>query len=655
MKSLFLIILVIYFFPVTLEAQQSSAAAQFERGRYFMAEENWYSAVESFLECLRLNPAHAEATAAIAECYYELAEFDEALSWVRRARQLARNNMSVANLEVFILIALGNLDAASTLVSEILAREPYNREALFAAGELDIARNRPSEALLRYREAVRRYPDDRRLLISLALVTLSLGDGDTALTYINSALRQHPGDYRVYYYASYIYSQNNRIEEAIRFADRGLYYRPGHEPSLSLMASLRYRNMQYEEASNLCDILIANNRRDMSAWYLKGLSFIRMGRQNEAITLLTTALSINEEDEFVRAILEETILSSTTLEDPRRARLALWNFNRARSFRSRNMTEQALFEYRRGLRLNPFAAERREYAELLRLQGYPARYLEELRFLQDQGMADRSLNDAVEAYSSLLSNALFRQWQVNPIDLAERHWNIAVFSLAGQSSFYHADAGSVAASIVRELLVHDRNIRPMNLDLRQATFSQAFRQAREAGADYFMLVSVTENDRDISIRGELFVGRTGSPAGTFYTFRTGTDRLRSASKGIVDQLSGAMPLRGRLLIRRQGQALINKGKADGVTAGMVYDVVKRGRPQIANEGIALLYSPDELVGRFTISNIDEEISIGTLERNGFFDRIEPGDEVILQTARPSRPAPESAANPELRALLRTLR
>jgi tetratricopeptide (TPR) repeat protein len=111
------------FLPVHLAAQSPlSAAALYERGRLYMADENWYSAVESFLECLRLNSAHAEGTAALAECYYELAEFDEALNWARRARQLARTNMSVANLEVFTLIALGQLDAASALVSDILAR-----------------------------------------------------------------------------------------------------------------------------------------------------------------------------------------------------------------------------------------------------------------------------------------------------------------------------------------------------------------------------------------------------------------------------------------------------------------------------------------------------------------------------------------------------
>ena len=644
------------FFPEPICAQvQSSAAAYYEQGRSFMADENWYSAIESFLECVRMNPAHAEGTAAIAECYYELAEFDEALNWIRRARQLARTNMSVANMEVFTLIALGQLDAASNLVTEILAREPYNRETLFAAGELDIARNRPSEALLRYRDAVRRYPDDRRLMISLALVTLSLGDGDTAVTYINNALTQHPGDYRVYYYAAYIYSMNNRLADAIRYAELALHYRAGHEQSQSLLAVLRYRNGEYEETIRLCDTAIAANRNNMSAWYLKGLSLLRLGRNQEAITVLSNAIALNENDEFIRAILEETLISSTNLEDPRRVRWAAWHFNRARSFRTRNLIDQALFEYRRGLRLYPFAVDRLEYAQLLRMQGYPARYLEEIRFLQDQGNTGRVYDDAVETYSSLLSNALFRQWQVNPVEVAQRHWKIAVFAIAGQSSFYHADAGNVAAGVIRELLVQDRNIQPMNMESRQATFSQGFRQAREAGADYFLLVSVTESERDISIRGDLFIGRTGSPAGTFYTYRTGTDRLRDASRGIVSQLASSMPQRGTLLVRRQGQALINKGRADGIREEMTFDVVKRGRAQTANEGISLIYSDDELVGRLVITNVDEEIAIGSLSRNGFFDRIEPGDEVILRTESAQTPSAESAANPELRALLRTLR
>jgi hypothetical protein len=289
------------------------------------------------------------------------------------------------------------------------------------------------------------------------------------------------------------------------------------------------------------------------------------------------------------------------------------------------------------------------------LQGFPARFVQELRFLQDMGVSDQSLNDAVENYSSLISNALFLRWQVNPLELNTRHWNIAVFSLAGQSSNHHVDAGAVAASHIREILAHDRAIAPMNIEIRQPSFSQALRLAREANADYFLVISVMENQRDISIRGELFVGRTGSPAGTLFTYRTGVDRLRNASRGIVDQLGASLPFRSTLLMRRQSEGLIDKGRADKVAQGATYDIVKSGRSQIASNGIGIVYAPEDVVGSIAIETVDEEVASGRLTRNGFFDRIEAGDEIIAQPTEGTPTPVETASNPELRALLRTLR
>jgi len=647
---------IIVFSAQILYAQAPSAPALYERGITYMVAEDWYAASESLIECLRVNPAHAQATAALAECYYELGEFDEALNWVRRARSLSRGNTSLANLEAFTLIALGRLDEANAIVNQVLQSEPYNREALFAAAELDIARGRAGDAVIRYREAVRRYPDDRRLLVSLALVLGSLGDTENAQSYINRALLQHEGDYRVHYYAAYLASRDGRLAEGIRHAENALYYRPSYTPARFLLASLRYRAGQYEEAARLADELIVLRREDSLSWYLKGVAYIRMGRLSEAQTILSTAANIDPNDEYIRAALEELLISNSRLEDPARARWATWHFNRARDFRSRNLMEQALFEYRRGLRLNPYAADRREYAELLRLSGYPARYLEELRFLQDMGLADRALNDAVETYNALLSTALFRRWGVDPILLNKPHWKVAIFSVASQASFYHVDAGAGASSYIKDLLNHERNILPMDLELRQASFATAFRAAREAGADYFLVVSVTENERDISIKGELFVARTGTPAAVFNAFRTGPDRLRNASRGIVDQLSASLPFRAELVIRRNDQGLIDKGRADGVKNGDEFNVVMRGRTEIQNEGIGLIFTPDDVVGKLTIESADEEVSVGRLTRNGFFDRIGAGDEVILIAERTQpQSSPSLPGDPELRALLRTLR
>ncbi|MDR2210750.1 MAG: tetratricopeptide repeat protein [Spirochaetaceae bacterium] len=652
-----LIIIVFLFVPWMSHTQGKSAGAFYNEGQAAMVQEEWYDAAEAFLEALRLNPSHAEAAGSLAYCYYELAEFDQALNWVRKARRAARGRLELANLEARILIALGQLPAASQIIGEVLAREPYNREALFAQAEMDIARGRSGEAVTRYREVARRYPEDQNILLSLALVLGSLGQHEEARGYIDRVLAQHSEDYRVYYYAAYLSSRANRVVEAIRHAERSLALKSTFTPARSLLANLRYRQGQFNETAVLADGIISRNRNDTGAWYLKGMALSRLGRRQDAISVLSTAAAIAAEDEFIRTALEDLLISGTSLEEQGRRRWAAWHFTRARDFKSRNLSDQALFEYRRGLRLNPYAQERQEYAEILRVQGFPARFMEELRFMQDLGLGNQGIDDAVEVYSSRLSTALYRRWQADPLLVTKRHWKIGVFSLASQPVSYHADGAAVVSGYLKDLLSHHRNIIPLEGELRQGSFSTAFRAAREGGADYFLILTVMENERDISLRGELFVGRTGSPAGTFTAYRTGPDRLRNAGRNIIDQLNTALPFRGELAVRRVNQGLINKGRADAVKADAVYDIVKKGRISVKNEGIGLVYTEADVVGTITIREADEEVSVGTLAKNGFYDRIEPGDEVILQneTARIPPSAQGTASDPELRALLRALR
>jgi tetratricopeptide (TPR) repeat protein len=632
---------------------QSNAASLYNQGRARMLAEEWYGAAESFLETLRVNASHAQATGALAECYYELGEFDQALDYARKARNLSRGSLEYANLEGRILIALGQLDNASRVIGEVLRAEPYNKDALFAMGEMEIARGRSSEAVIRYRAALRRYPDDKRVLLSLALVLGSLGQYAEARGYMNRVLAQHPEDYRAFYYAACLDAKQDSLAPAIHNAERALVYRPAFIPAKMLLANLRYRAAQYEEAVRLADELIAASRNNINAWYLKGMAYTRLGRSRDAINTLSGAVAAAPDDEFVRSALEDLLITTTKSEDDARKRLAAWHFTRAKNFSARNLSDQALFEYRRGLRLNPYARERRDYAEILRLRGFPARFMEELRFMQDLGLGDEGIDDVVEIYTNRLSSALYRRWNVDPLMVLKRHWKVAVYALPPKSQI-HADASYVASNFVKDILSHDRNIAPVETELRQSSFSGAFRSARENGADYFLLLTVTENDRDISLKGELFVGRTGSSAAVFYAYRTGPDRLRNASRAVVDELSASLPFRGTLAVRQAGNGLVNKGRSDGVKTGEVYDIVKKGRLSVKNEGIGLVFAADDLSGALAINEVDEEVALGALTRNGFFDRIEAGDEIILHDEKAPPPA-STAADPELRSLLRALR
>ncbi|GMO46633.1 MAG: tetratricopeptide repeat protein [Termitinemataceae bacterium] len=640
----------------SLHAQSKrDAAYYYNSARQAMANEDWYSGVENLLESVHQNPSYVDAVFALAECYFELGEYDEALNYVRNARRLSRLNMSIANLEAGILIALGNLSEAEAVIADIQKRQPYNKEALYTAAELDIARGKSGDAVKRYNEAVRLYPDDRRLLVSLALVLGSLGDSERALKYMERAVELHADDYRVFYYHAYLDSEAGKINSAISNATRALQLRPSFLDGQILLAALRYRNAEYEAASMLADKVINEQGKNLKAWFLKGMAASRLGRTQDARSAFERAVSIDPNDEFARTAMENLIINTTNLEDPLRQRPASWHFDKAAAFRKQNMLLDAVFEYRRGLRINPYSPERLKYAEILKLQGAPQQYLGELEFLAASGNSSKTINDTIGAYTQTLKQSLYNRWKIESTEL-KPHWNIAVFSVANQSSLNHTDSGFIAASYLKDILVHSRYISPLDLETAQTSFAAAFRTARPR-ADYFLILSTLDNERDLAIKAELFVARTGAPAASFKVYAAGNDRLKFSVRNIAAQLEKNLPFRGKLLRRQADVALIDSGKIGGVEKDTVFQIVKKGKTELESQGIGLKYLDSDIVGVFTVNSVDEEVSEGKLSRSGFFDLITEGDEIILQKEKtsPAKTTTSSAADPQLRTMLRTLR
>jgi hypothetical protein len=334
------------------------------------------------------------------------------------------------------------------------------------------------------------------------------------------------------------------------------------------------------------------------------------------------------------------------------------------------LSDEALFEYRRGLRLDPYAAQRRDYADVLRFTGYTEAYLEELLFIKEiGGVTDTGIDDAIEAYTARNRDALSLKYRVGAEELT-RHWDIALFSIdigtgAGDSAAYHTDNAVIAAAYLKDMLAHDRNIDPgaaATANIRRPSFADAFRVSRAQGNDYFLIVSVDENERDLSLKAVLYASRTGTELGTFTAYRSGENRLRNAARSVISQLNAALPFRASLIRRNAGVALIDKGRIDGVTTDteIEYEVVKQGTAEIATQsgGITLEYADGNIAGTFKATRVDEEVSEGVLTRRGFFDRIAVGDEVILQpkpVPAPPQTTGSTFISPELQALLRTLR
>ena len=85
---------------------------------------------------------------------------------------------------------------------------------------------------------------------------------------------------------------------------------------------------------------------------------------------------------------------------------------------------------------------------------------------------------------------------------------------------------------------------------------EAFRQARTAGNDYFGIVNLQENERDIQITLDLYVGRTGSKAETLTVYRSGNDRFGNAVRRITGLFNQAMQVLGSFVVCSLGESVI---------------------------------------------------------------------------------------------------
>ena len=96
-----------------------SLVAEAEKLRF---SEDWYPAIDDYIAAIAKNPSYGAAYSGLAECYYDLGEYDQALSYVAKAAPFLEGDSSLANLEGFVRIGLGDLAGARKAFASVAAR-----------------------------------------------------------------------------------------------------------------------------------------------------------------------------------------------------------------------------------------------------------------------------------------------------------------------------------------------------------------------------------------------------------------------------------------------------------------------------------------------------------------------------------------------------
>lgn len=629
LSKFFTTILLLFFVLGFLSAKTTTAPQFYEKGQQSQLNGDWYSAVEYYHEAVRLNPVYGDAWFALAESTYALGEYSLALVYLDTADQYAKEHIDILNLKGFCYLGLGQIEEAEKIFYQVLNSFPNNVESRFGLAQLDILAGRLSGAENLYLEALKRQQSNRNALLSIALVSQELGKSKEAEQYIELALRYHSNDAEVQYVAAWIAFLNNDYSKTERHIRTSINLNPKLDKSYELLASLLFNQKRYQEAIDICDYRISHNRNLATAWYLKATSLIEQNKYQEAYNVFESGLAAVPQDEVMRTALENLVIDQFDIEDLRREKWAKFHINKAKEHEKLYESSQAEFEYKNALRLDPLNTEARTaYADMLDRKGQQELYLEQLTFISNLEPVSVKVADTIEAYKSLLSDTLAVRWGVDPFYIDKTQWNLGIYSYGTDTQLLHAKAGLVTVKAIENQFSGINTINAYGHDAT-VSYSEAFRLARNNNQDYFVLVEMEENDRELLIQATIYSGRNGTEAGTLRFYRTGNDRYAGAMRRVCKAISDMLPVKGLVLNRNADDILVNLGTIDGLTKDSKLAVVKAGQLRTPDKGIGIEYDDKDVLGTITINSVSESLAQGRFSRKGFFDRMNINDEVVI--------------------------
>lgn len=621
---------------VPLKADTSRSAIElYNTGKDAVDAGNYFLGIEKYKAALAVNPHYLDAYKGLAESYYYLGEYDEALRNIASGKKYNKNDVFLLNMEGRIWVVKNNLDRAKTFFQAVLAREPNNIEAMTGIALLDVAAGRTRYAAKQCEDALKLNPTHRVTLLSLAIIYNSLNDAASAEKYLELAAKYHSNNALVHYTAGKFYYTHNNSFKAESHLKTALGLDGNFHDARMLLGNLYIIKGNYSRAIEILPALLAADMHNTYAHYSQGIALWKNGDIDFAIEKLEQAFRLKPDDEIIRLTLEK-VITQLPAGSQKREDYAGERLKQGKLFEARNLYTPAMLEYRKSIKLYPsFKAGNLAFAGIFKKRGFPMKYLSKLEMIREKMIngkpdsSDRFVLDEIEYFKSRAIGSVAEKWGIDQHNHDIRSHIISLFYTPAGNSVIHPLSDGIVAEYFRDVLDgYGKLLLEREIPLEVSSFEQAFRQARAEKSDFFLVFSFDESERAFTGQCILYLSRTGTELARFRVERTGNDRIRDALLRLGNNLNDLLPLRGVLLKKEFDTGVIDLGTIHGLKKDDVLLIVKQGRVALRTDAIGFSYNKEDVVGEITITQADEAVSEGTLKKNSFYDYITAGDEVL---------------------------
>lgn len=198
-------------------------------------------------------PEEAEALVQQALRAHDRGELPEAIRLLERALELAADDLSVRFSLGVLELEAENAAGAERRFTEVLAREPTHRDALFNLGKLLVSRGRAAEAVPLLRKAARLTPGEPEPKLELVVALVAAGELETARKELETIQPATPAALSL---LAFVALRAGRYDQALTHARAALAAEPGALRHRLMVATALVHAGKSDEARPLLEALV---------------------------------------------------------------------------------------------------------------------------------------------------------------------------------------------------------------------------------------------------------------------------------------------------------------------------------------------------------------------------------------------------------------
>ncbi len=234
--------------------------------------------------------------------YLTMGLYQPALDMIEEILQKDKNNKKAKTYKAYILRSLERDDEALEIVDSLL-KEGEDEDLLLLKGMILYDNEKYKEAAKYFRRVTEINPENIDAWYNLASCYDALEEYPISEKYYRKLVEINPEDAEAWNNLSVTLLFQDKYEEALKAAEKAIEIEEDYDNAWYNKGLALHYLERYKEAIKAFDRCIKISD-DPDAWYAKGISYLLMGKKEEARKYLREALKRNPEDEEIREALE---------------------------------------------------------------------------------------------------------------------------------------------------------------------------------------------------------------------------------------------------------------------------------------------------------------------------------------------------------------